>query len=300
MFLAGCGDSRITDPSAPVDARPYVTGAAAANLGSGSLFTLNSPTSPSTLPIVSPERARELAQAFVLSYGPTLKQWWDQDHGAPLDLARLEPDSRPFYGPTAYELFPEGFHPTMHRAYGPYYLVRMGWGTRYPLMVAVSGYSTHVLIMSNGKLHIPGGSGMEFLSRGIPADTTGREYYSLISPEAAVVRVARGTGTRVSEVPEYVLSEARMGPYGGLWKLTLERPVRVRTVTDARTVDVRHVYVGRESGRQLLIPAAQQPTEVTVSALRGVVGDDVLTETVTLPVRAGQPTIFEEVVPVSP
>jgi hypothetical protein len=303
LFLitaAGCDGPGITGPSDTVDVRPYVTGAAAANLGPDLLFTFPVPTAPSTLPIISAERARDLARANVLSYGPALSSSWQEQHGRAFDFSLLQADSRAFYASSPYELFPEGFHPAVRRTFGPYYLVRMSSGTSYPLMVAVSAYNTHVTITPEGKLHTPGESGMEFLEHGIPADSTSNEYYSLLSPEAAVVRVALKTGVRISEIPEHVLTEARMSAYGGLWKLTLERPVRVRVVASGRTAEVSQIYVGREKGRQLLIPAAQQPTEITLSAPRIDADGEIVMDSGTMAVRPGQPTLFEQVVPLSP
>lgn len=299
LLIAACGDGEITGTSASVDVRPYVTGAAAASLDADHLFTFPEPAAPSTKAIVSPERARDIAMAVVRSWGPTARYWWDKDRGEPVDPATLQPDGRAFYALPPYELFPEGYHPAFPRFVGPYYLVRMRSGSEYPVVVAVSAYSTEVRITENGLIERPADRGGEFLDKALAADTT-REYWAFLSPEEAVARAAQHTGARISEVPQLVLSQANMGPVGGaLWKLTLERPVRVRAAESGRTVDVTEVYVGRKRARELLIPAVQQPTEVTVSAMRAGGGEQVW-DNVQLRLRPGVPLNFEVVVPVSP
>jgi hypothetical protein len=298
VVLGACTEREITGPSTAVDVRPYVTGAAAASLDADHLFAFPAPTAPSTKAIISPARAADLAMAFVLSWGPSVRKWWEEDRGGPVDLAKLQPDSRAFYALPPYALFPDGYHPAFPRFYGPYYMVRMRAGSQYPVLVAVSAYSTEVLISADGRINRPAESGGEFSDKALAADTM-RDYFAFLSPEEAVARVAQRTGTRISEVPQLVLSEMRLGPVGGaLWKITLERPVRVRVVDSGRTAEVTEVYVGRKRGRELLIPAAQQPAEVTESALpRG--DGEVVPEMVKVGIRPGVPLNFEVVVPLS-
>jgi hypothetical protein len=296
LLLAGCSEPGITDPTEPGDIRPYVMGAAADNLGPDGLFTYPAPVAPSSEPIISAERARELAVSFALSFGPALEQEWQQHHGRSFDFRKLQADTRVLFQSTPYELFPDGFHGAFRRIFGPYYLVRLGSEGRHRMNVAVSAYNTNVGIRPDGRLDRPMESGADFYERGLPIDTARRDVMAPLWPEAAVAHVYRLTGVRVSEVPEFVQTGWNRGPLGGAWKLTLERPVLVRTLSGSRTVEVRELYLGREGGRLLFIPAAEQPTELQTGGWLS--GSDEIVK-VTLPILPGQPTVFEEVSVVS-
>lgn len=297
LLLGACDKPGITDPTPPPDVRPYVTGAAAANLGADGLFIYPAPVAPSTEPIISAERARELAVSYVLSFGPALEERWRQQHGRSFDFRKLEAHSRVLFQGTPYELFPERYHGAHRRTFGPYYLVRLGSDGRHRLSVAVSAYNTNVGIAPDGRLQRPIESGADFIARGLPADTTRREEMTPLWPEAAVAHVAGLTGVRVSEVPQFLLMVWNWGPLGGGWKLTLEHAVRVRTVSGGRTTEVRELYLGRLGGRRLFIPAAEQPAYMETTAL--VSGDSDKLELVRLGILPGQPTVFEEVVVVA-
>jgi hypothetical protein len=297
LLLSGCRESGIIDPAPPPDVRPYVTGAAAANLGPDGLFNYPVAVAPSTEPIISAERARELAVSYTLSFGPVLEERWQQQHGQAFDYRELKADDRVLFQSTPFEMFPDGYHGAFRRMFGPYYLVRLGTEGHHRMSVAVSAYTTNVSIFPDGRLNRAFESGAEFFERGFPADSTSDELAPLW-PEAAVVHVARLTGMRVREVPEFVRMVWNWGPLGGGWKLTLESPVRVRTLSGGRTAEVRELYLGREGGRRLFVPASEQPTEYRTGALRS--GDSEEIVPVSLPILAGQPTVFEEVAIVSP
>lgn len=295
-LLAACdpGGSGLTGPDDPPDIRQFVTGAAAENLNSQGLFTLAQPVAPDTIPIITEQRARDLAASFVRSFGPSLKPYWEKERGRSIDLRDLKADARVFYASTPYELFPEGFHSAFRRAFGPFYVVRMNAGSRAVVMVAVSAYATEVEIDSEGFIQRPVHRGMEFVSQAVPVDTTSLLY---LSPEQAVARVGRLTGARVSEVPELMRLEMRWSPLSAVWKLSLDRPVRVRTVQDSRVVEVQELYVGPEGGRRLMIPAQEQPREFMTTAVRiGPAGEDLGFAPVHVQVKPGVPTVFEEVV----
>jgi hypothetical protein len=297
LLWGGCSEPGITDPTEPRDIHPFVTDAVAGNLGPDGTFRYAAPTAPSTEPIISAERARELAVSFALSFGPVLERQWQQQHGRSFDFRTLKADSRVFFQPTPYALFPDGYHGAFRRMFGPYYIVRLSSDDRPRLTVAVSAYNTNVAIFPDGRLDRPVESGSDFFERGLPADTARRDEMGPMSPEAAVAYVSTLTGLRVSEVPEPVRMEWKWGPLGGGWKLTLERAVRVRALSDGRTAEVRELYVGREGGRLLFIPATEQPIMHTTGALRSGDADEWVM--VGLPILPGQPTEFEEVAVVS-
>lgn len=297
LLLAGCDGPNITGPEVPVDVRPFVTGAAAEALTVDGLFALAPPAPPSTRPIISPERARLLASAYVASFGQSLKPYWEKDRGGAIDLTDLQADPRVFYASTPYEPFPDGYHSAFGRGLGPYYLVRMMSGRSAVLLVAVAAYATEVEIDAEGKIHRPVQRGNEFVSHGVPANPSRPNRASLPSPEEAVAGVGRLTGARVSEVPELVGVGLPLGPFSSLWKLTLDRSVRVRAKS-GRIVETRHLYVGSEPGRRLMTPSSDQPTEYAMPAIRvNPTGEELGTETVYVRIQPGQPTIFEEVVP---
>ncbi|HEY0025486.1 MAG TPA: hypothetical protein VGB24_21555 [Longimicrobium sp.] len=296
LLLASCDGPGISGPGPVPDVRPYVTGAAAENLGADGLFVFPAPVSPSGLPIITPERARELAASEVLSFGPALEKHWEEDRGRSIDITRLRAEPRVFFASTPYAVFPDGFHPAFRRVVGPYYLVRMGTNRGAELISAVSAYNTDVGIAEDGRLHLPVLSGMHFVTAGIPLDSTRAGRASPLTPEHAVVLVSRLTGARVSMVPELMLIEHPHGPLYPVWKLTLEKPVRVRTMGGSRTVDAETLYLGRAQGRELLIPAAEQPSFQDVGALRiGPDGEESGHGTARVAILPGRATVFEPV-----
>ncbi len=123
LIAGGCG-AEITAPELAdsADVRPYVTGAAAADLTADGLFVLPAPTAPAERPIITPERARALAASYVLSFGPSAKRDWEEVRGRPIDISRLEAEPRVFYASSPYGLFPAGYHPAFTHGYGPWYL----------------------------------------------------------------------------------------------------------------------------------------------------------------------------------
>lgn len=299
ILLIACDGGRIAGagPPAEVDARPFVTGAAAASLGADGLFRLPEPSSPTSRPIVSPGLAPRLALSYVLSFGHALKRYWDQEHGRPIHIGGLKPDARVFYASTPYAPFPEGYHPGFAHAFGPFYLTAMNSGSTPVLRVAVAAYATEVQIDADGKISRPVDAGSEFVSQGIPLDTMKPDLASFVSPEAAVVTVAQLTGAKVSELPELMRRGMPFGPFSAVWKLTLDRAVRVRARKDGRIVETRYLYLGSERGRRLMIPAAEQPTEYTALAFRiGPTGEDLPPERVRLSIEPGHATVFEEAV----
>lgn len=299
LVILGTGcEGKITPPELAdsADVRPYVTGAAAASLTAEGLFVLPVPTAPAERPIITPERARALAASYVLSFGPSAKRDWEEDRGRPIDISRLEVDPRVFYASSPYGLFPAGYHPAFTHGYGPWYLVRMKVESTPVVHVAVAAYASQVEIDSEGYIRRPVERGMEFVSQGIPVDTTRPHLPGSLSPEAAVVRVGRLTGARVSEVPELLWTGLPLSPASSLWKLTLDRTVRVRATKSGRVVEVGHLYVGAEPGRRLMIPAAEQPASVTAWPMRtGPAGEEII-EAVQVPLVPGKPMVFEEVV----
>jgi hypothetical protein len=294
MLVAACGHDGITDPEVDLDVRPYVTGAAAANLDGSGHFVFAEPVSPTPLPILSSQRARDLAAADVRTWAPLLKSDWEKRRGAPINLGGLTADSRVYYVPTPFGPVPERFHLSYRRYLGPYYLVRMVDGPTPVMLVGVSAYATDVEINAQGQTVLqPLGQGGEFIEHVLPVDTG---FFRVFTPEEAVVYLARLSSRKVTKVPELVRLAMPYSPTVSLWKLTLDQPVRVRASASSRVLDVIELYVGPQNSYRLQIPRPEQPTEEVESnaLLRNPDGTPVeSTETLRVPITA--PTLFEPV-----
>lgn len=296
LLLTACAGPGIVDPDGPLDVRPYVTGDAARALSPEGLFILPEPAAPSPRSIVLPEQAVSLAASYVLSFGPALQRFWERERGRSIRVSDLRPDRRAFYAATPYGVFPEGYHPAFSTAFGPYYLVQMRSGSTAELLVAVAGYATEAAIDSSGLLDLPVQGGNEFVSQGVPVDTTRPDLAFSVTPEEAVVRAGRLTGARVSSVPRLLRVGLPLGPFSSVWKLTLDQAVRVTVVQTGRTEEVRELYVGFKVGRQLMIPALEQPTEFVGPAIRiSPEGEHLGVDMVPVPILPGLPTVFEAV-----
>lgn len=301
MVASGCGDSGITAPGSTEDVRPYVTGAAAARLDAQGLFVFPTQVSPSAFQILTPERARGLAEAHVRTDGAYYEEDWEKERGAGIELAALRADPRVLYVPTPFGLMPEGYHRSYTRELGPYYLVRMVSGRELVLYVAVAAYATEVVIDATGKTQRPAlGRGGEFVVHPITRDTA---HYRMFTPEQAVIVAGRVTGVRVSEIPVLVQQQKPYSPTISLWKLTLERPVRVRAPQSARSLDVNEIYIDALRSSRLQIPVLNQPTSDTIFALRARPDGSVINsdpDRLLIPILGGAPTHFEPVTVESP
>lgn len=287
---------RSRGPGGPADVEPYVTGEAANALSPDGLFILPVPAPPSAKPIISPDRAGSLATSYVQSFGPALRRFWERERGRLIRLADLKADTRAFYAATPYGDFPEGYHPAFSTAFGPYYLVQMRSGSPAEVLVAVAGYAIEAVIDSSGYLDLPVQAGNEFVSQGVPVDTTRPDLAFSVTPEEAVVRAGRLTGARVSSVPQLLRVGLPLGPLSAVWKLTLDQAVRVTVVQTGRTEEVRELYVGFNLGRQLMIPALEQPTEFVGPAIRiNADGEHPGVDMVPVPILTAQPSVFEAV-----
>lgn len=295
LFGSACDGTRITDSGKVESVRRYVVGAAADNLNGDGYFQFPVPLSPSALPIMSAERARALAHANVQTFGAELKSEWEKLHGGPIDLSVLNADPRVLYVATPYALIPDDFHPSARRVFGPYYLVRIKTRNTTVLYVCVSAYATEVQIDPQGTVRRPSlGRGSEFFMHAIPKDTS---TLRLFTAEEAVVMLGSLTDVRVSEVPELVRREFPLSPAAALWKLTLERPVSVRTVTGSRTLETSELYVSPDTRARILIRSPVQPASHATTAFRvGPDGVGTVMDSLRVPTINGAPTVFEPVV----
>jgi hypothetical protein len=270
----------------------FVTGNAAAALDAEGRFSLADPSAPGNRPIIKAERAGELALSYVRSFGPSLKGVWEEERGAPIDINTLRADGRILYAATPYGAFPSGFHPGFETAFGPYYLVPLTSGGKPVLLISVAAYNTQTSIDRRGFIDRPLYRGNEFVSRGIPVDST---QFRLVSPEEAVAYVGRVTGARISRTPELVRMALPHAPASALWRLTLDREVEVRAGRDRGRARVREIYIGPDQDNRMMMSMPRTDRFQPFPALRIDNGHE-RNEIAQVPVLDGAPVSFEPVV----
>ncbi len=297
-LLIACdkSDSLVTHaPPAAANFQQFVSGQAIQALDNRNQFDIPGPPSSSETPMITKERAGELAVAFVKTWGRFYARDWTRAHGASINLDNLQVDPRIFYAETPFGRFPEGYHPAFRRAFGPWYLVRLTSGATPVLLIAVSAYNTDLKVDGVGKLIIPELSGNDFEAMAIARGRTG---FKPVTPEEAVTHIGQATGARTSQVPSLLLLHVGTHPVsapGAIWKLSLDRPIRVRNAKGSRHVHASEMYVG--AGSKLYIPVSEQPAAHETMAIRyDSQGNRVGVETVRIPVKPGSVFSFEEAV----
>ncbi|HYW05658.1 MAG TPA: hypothetical protein VE913_01810, partial [Longimicrobium sp.] len=136
-----------------------------------------------------------------------------------------------------------------------------------------------------------------------PNPSQKRFRFEPVGPEEAVERVSRAAGARAALPPRLILRNAGWHPATALWKITLDRPVKVRRqphpgppggAVDPAPALVRDLYVA--PGGELSIPAAHQPTHVRAGYTAGPPTARAVPQAVyQLPRRADFPLVFEPV-----
>lgn len=263
----------MTEPSAESPLEKYVVGAAADQLRDGK-FVLATPEAVNGIPIISAERARALATAYLHTWGSTMIPLWAWERDVPLSSGAVAPGSRIFFAQTPYGRFPgDLYHPAFQRIYGPWYLVPLNAGDETVALLAVSAYSTDVTIDHDGRIRTPPLGGSYFVSKAVaPTPRLPKFHFVPVSPEEAVERVAKLTGASITEAPRLVLPNNGVHPALAHWRVALDRPVLVRrgvlfdrpgaALPDQTPIAVREVYAG-PNGR-LFIAKADQPAHIRV------------------------------------
>jgi hypothetical protein len=268
--LCGC-DSEQQNPVQAVMTQPnvtlHVTGNALAHIDGTGRFVLEDPRGPDGIPIISPERAKELAAAFLRTWGESHSGVWEHQRGAPLSTGSMRVAPRVYFAATPHSRFPDGYHPAYQRMFGPQYLVFFTSGEVPVLGLAISAYSTDLEIR-NGLVHQPLEGGSYFMSRAVSA-----------SPPASYVPMRTG-----------------WHPLLALWRVRLDRPVNILphdpTTPRIPPGPVRELFVG--PGKSLFVPSVRQDASVRSYALRrgSTQGPAVAVD---LPRREEMPVSFEEV-----
>ena len=280
-------------PSAPTPGiQPYVTGDAARDIGSGGRF-ISAGAAPGIpdQPIISAERAGELATAFARTWGRFYRDDWAKERGAHIDPGGLSADPRIYYAETSYGEVPDGFHPAFRRAFGAWYLVTLTQGGNPALVVAVSAHNTDMKIDGHGNLVQPSLSGNDFHAWGVAA-RDGAPGLRPLTPEQAVAAVGRRTGARIHRTPDLLLREIGQHPANALWRLHLDRGVRVRAA--GREREARALYAG--PGGRYFVPRDTQPGSHRGTGIRyDASGQRIGPAPLEVPVKPGGAVEFEEV-----
>jgi len=222
-------------------------------------FNLQSPT-PGAVPRIDLRQAEAIAKGWVVTFGQNVRGYLEQGRGAPIDLGHLSPCGRTLYAESAYEdpapseLTDPRLIPIV-RPYGPFWIVTLCSPAGSPeVALAVSAYSTDLVIGPDGKISAPGVfyQGGWFVWEGIPESAFKR---FLVTPEDAALRVADSTGARVASVPRLITpAPPRAGiPLYARWQVAVDRSVGLRpAIAGARIArQSRQLYVGADapSGR---------------------------------------------------
>lgn len=299
LLSAACDRAAPPTSSAalPPDIRQYVVGEAATALTPAGLFTDVGPPPERAGEMISREVAREQAMAYVRAYAQFLEAAWERESGRDIHVPSLQADPRVYFVETPYGRFPEGpFHPAFRKIFGPEYLVTLTDGRGPVLLVGVSALNTDVTIDGRGLVILPATGGNEFTSYAVPTDT-GR--YVALTPERAVERAGRRLGVRVTRPPERVMMSAFHHVAISVWRLSLDREIRVRPTSGGAGMETwaRELYVNG-LGRYH-IPAEVQPQGHTEHFPIGPPWDprDRRTMEATVPVREGHGVEWVQVVP---
>jgi hypothetical protein len=270
--------------------RRYVTGDAAAALNGEGRFSFAAPSPPDSRPIITAERAAELALASLRTWGPSFHDEWVAERGRAFDMQNLTADSRVLFVKSPYGRFPDGYHPAYARLYGPYYIVHLNSGSETLMLVSVSAYATDLKIDGRGIVHRPVERGMEFVHQVLPE--AHQDWF--VSPEAAVERVGRQTGARVTRRPELVRINKDYIPSSAVWKLSLDRDIDVNPAGRGTPLRTRELYVGTARGAPLMMPASRAGGAESVHVLVSE-GRNLRAEPIHVPILDGEFTSFSAV-----
>lgn len=262
-----CSDAR-NDANTPPAERiaQSVVGAARAALQDDGRFALVTPVRPNEITAI---RAQQLALAWAKDIGPQLRNSLEEEHDAKIDFAKLRPCGRVFYADTPFEPVSADIPLGVRRWVASHWLVGLcGPNGELTVSLAVAALATDLEIVGGSLgLSQPDG-GNEFFAMGVPADWDSPVG---LSPERAVAQLAEATGKRVTAVPTLLgAAPAEAYPQGAVWRLDVESPASLKTLSNRALPAEATVYVGlanRIGARapatepQLNVPTLNQPDE---------------------------------------
>lgn len=301
MLLLSCSDVQAPTLPSAKEVAAAVTGAAAANLDANGKFVLSMPEEDGPYERINVGRARALADAWKSQFGPLLRSFIIEGHGAEVDFYNLKVCGRPFYAESALEPLAPTYHSPARRGYGPWWLVTLCSNSGTPqVSLAISAWATELELVE-GRIRFPRESGNEFFAIGIPQGHVG-EFPS--SPEVVVSFAATKTNKRTAGIPKLVVPLGDQNvPQRARWELRLEEPVRFRA-QQSGVLMREAVYVGSRR-RDLLqeVAAPTQPAHVQgvyvpfptpgESAEAYAARREAATEILTIPRKVAVPVMFE-------
>jgi hypothetical protein len=245
-----------------VDLEKYVTGDALEGIGPDGRFRLARARALDDIPIITEERAAELAAAFLRTRARYWIIHWERRRRASMELEDLELSPRLYFADTPHGRFPDGHPRCNRRLVGPWYIASFTERGRPAVGIAIAAYGTELEIRDGG-LHEPQECGNYFLTTPVVTDRRSRFRYDPVSPEEAVARIGEATGAKITRVPELWIRGAGWHPLFSGWRLTLDRPIHVRqkhvpgNSAPGERAAVREVFVGPDD--LLLVPQRDQP-----------------------------------------
>lgn len=286
MGAAACENLRSPVLPLPPNLSSHVTDDVARSLDANGRFVLGSPESPDGSPIISEARARQLAAAYVRTFGIFHLQTWERLRGAKINLAEVNVGTRAYFAKTPYGPVPTGLHVSAKKLFGPYYIVPLQENGALAILLAVSAFNVDTEIGSNGQLILPRFDGNGFMGSGIPV---GHAANTAITPEDAATQIARASKRKVMRVPELVRPGIGVMPVFALWKVTLESEVDVSRKDQQDHERSREIFFGRSRTDDMRVARRAQKTDETWTTstvdVHGRLGPDI---SFRVPVRAGQ------------
>lgn len=293
MGAAACERARSPVLPLPPNVSSHVTDDVARTLDANGRFVLSSPESPDGSPIISEARARQLAAAYLRTFGVFHLQTYERQRGGKINLSEVNVGERAYFARTPYGPVPKGLHPSARKFFGPYYLVPLQTHGALTILLAVSAFNVDTQIGADGQLILPRLDGNGFIGAGIPA---GHEANFAMSPEDAATEVARATKRKIKLVPELVLPGVAVMPVFALWKVSLESEVGMSRKDEQSHEKSREIFFGRFRPDNMLVPKRVQKKEETrtKSSLdaQGRLGPDI---TYRVAVREGHSVEFDAV-----
>lgn len=219
-----------------------VTGAAAANLGAASHFTLDGPTGE-TRPTLTAQQASKIAELTAIQFGPMIGRQLEAQHGGPIDFNDLHACEASLFATSSFEPagldgdLPEG--PVYY--YGSFWITSIcnGAGQRQvSVAVAANAITTEIV---NGQLR-PLPNSLKMV--GIPASWSAAVP---VSAEGAAVLAAAKTGKKIATVPRLIApNPVEKFPQAAIWVFDLDSPVDGHGGKSNRPANLSHIFVGSD------------------------------------------------------
>jgi hypothetical protein len=193
----------------------------------------------------------------------------ESERGAFIDLPTLAPCNRPQLTRSVFETPPDTLIPAIRLQLGGRWTIPFCGTRRTPeVIVSVATLSNGARFQNSRPVGDTLNQLLAFRVNGIRWEWTAEH---MVTAEEAVNEAYAVTGVRVARVPELVAASQINGRPAGyvvcpVWRLTLERPVRMGGFYSQRLLDLSEVYVADSDcpgviGRTILLtPWREQPT----------------------------------------